>query len=67
MARRKNNVFAGVDDIWLTDKFIAVRNVETVRSKRGFSYQYDTVKYYKKNENNLKKAKAIHGYIRYGR
>ena len=64
---KKRNVFAGVDDIWLTHKSIAVKNVETVRTKSGFSYQYDTVKYYKKNEKNLRNAKAIHGYIRYGK
>lgn len=67
MAKKRGNQFAGVDDIYLTKKSIAVRHISGVEKPNGnISFSIKT-KYYPKTRKNLAKAKDIHGYIRYGR
>ena len=67
MARKRGNQFVGVDDIYLTNKSIAVRQISGVQKSNGkISYSMKT-KYYRKTRKNLAKAKDVHGYIRYGR
>ena len=61
------NRFAGVDDIYLTKKNIAVRNVTSFFDKNGGFHMTDKTKYYKKTAKNLARAKSIYGHIRYGR
>jgi len=67
MAKKRGNQFVGADDIYLTKKSIAVRNIV---SEMHFGKRYvlsDKTRYYPKTRKNLAKAKDIHGYIRYGR
>lgn len=67
MAKRRRNKFAGVDDIYLTRKNIAVCHLTpTIGSYGRTAYCYKT-KYYPKTRKNLAVAKRIHGSIRYGR
>lgn len=63
----KVNKFAGVDDIYLTKKSIAVRHVSTSYDKNGKFHLSDVTKYYPKTSKNLSQARRIHGYIRSGR
>ena len=63
----RKNVFRGADDIYLTDRSIAIRRVSTVKSKSGRAVLKDKTTYVPKNEKNLRKAKELYGYLRKGR
>ena len=60
------NRFIG-DDIYLTDKSIAVRRVSTTQDKHGNYRMYDKTKYYPKTKSNLAEIKRMYGYVRKGR
>lgn len=67
MARKRGNQFVGVDDIYLTNKSIAVRHISGVEKSNGEIWYSIKTKYYRKTRKNLAKAKDAHGDIRYGR
>ncbi len=61
------NPFKGADDIYLTKNKIAVTNVTSKRTERGFELT-KKVKYYTKNSSNLKLLKEGQGeVVRVGR
>ena len=64
---RQPNRFAGADDVYLTENSIAVRRVSTTKSRSGKAVYKDNTTYVPKTEANLKKAKNIFGYLRFGR
>ena len=64
---KKKNIFRGADDIYLTKKNIAVRRVSSYTTKKGRFVLKDKTTYIPKTEKNLRRAKAVHGYIRNGR
>lgn len=65
--KKKRNVFAGADDVYLTKKFIAVRRINTYRGKNGKAKLSDKTRYYKRTTKNMSLAKRIFGNIRFGR
>lgn len=70
MARKfykRRNVFTGADDIYLTNKHIAVRRLGSFTNKKGQYVYTDKTTYYKLNKKNLNKANDLYGYIRKGR
>lgn len=67
MAKKSGNQFAGADDIYLTNKSIAVRHISGVQKSNGRIVYSMKTKYYRKTRKNLAKAKEEHDYIRYGR
>ena len=64
---KQKNIFRGADDIYLTDRSIAVRRVSTVKSRNGRAVLRDKTTYVPKTEKNLRRAKEIYGYLRNGR
>ena len=66
-ASRNRNVFAGADDVYLTESSIAVRRVSTEKSRSGKAVLKDKTTYVPKTEANLRRAKGIFGYLRFGR
>lgn len=63
----RKNIFSGADDVYLTDKSIAVRKYSTWIDRNGKHRYSDKTKYYPKTTANLKKAKAVFGFLRKGR
>ena len=66
-SRKRRNRFAGADDVYLTQKSIAVRRVSTVKGRNGRARLIDNTTYVPKTEANLRRAKGIFGYLRFGR
>ena len=66
-SERSRNVFAGADDIYLTDNSIAVRRISTAPGRNGRAVTKDRTTYLPKTDKNLNKAKSIFGYLRKGR
>ena len=66
MARGKSK-FRGADDVYLTEKSIAVRYYSTWVDKYGKYHTADKTKYYPKTSKNLRDAKSIFGWVRKGR
>ena len=70
MARKyykRRNPFVGADDIYLTNKHIAVRKLSSFTNKKGQLVYADKTMYYKRNKKNLTRANDLYGYIRKGR
>ena len=67
MAFKKRNKFACADDIYLTDKNIAVTRVKSVKDKNGYWRTSQKTIYVPKTVRNLNEAKKIHGFIRKGK
>jgi|GEM_PF-6542266 len=70
MSNKKQNIkksfLYGADDIYLTNKYIAVRRVSSSRSN-GKARLSDKTYYYPKTRDNLRVAGSIYGNIRKGR
>lgn len=64
MSKRNNNKFHNADDIYLTDKKIAVRRVKSDGQGRICS---DKTTYYPKTKKNLSLVGRIFGHVRNGR
>lgn len=64
---RSRNIFAGADDVYLTDRSIAVRRVSTVKGRNGKAVLRDKTTYVPRTDANLRKAKEMFGYLRSGR
>ena len=64
---RKRNVFAGADDVYLTERSIAVRRVSTSKSRNGRAVLQDKTTYVPRTKANLEKANSIFGRLRFGR
>lgn len=68
MARkRKRNIFSGADDVYLTEKHIAVRKINTRYTKSGKMVFTDKTKYHKRTAKNMQLLKKTQGYVRFGR
>ena len=67
MSKRKRNVFAGADDVYLTKKFIAVRDISTRFNKNGKMTFVDKTKYLKRTAKNMQLLKKTQGNVRFGR
>ena len=65
--RRKRNIFAGADDVYLTSKHIAVRTVSTRYTKAGKRIFTDKTKYHKRTQKNMTLLKNTLGRVRFGR
>ena len=64
---RHTNIFAGIDDIWLTPKSIAMKKVRSIKDKKGNWTLVEKTTYVPKTVNNLIEAEILHGHIREGR
>lgn len=64
---KRRSVFAEADDVYLTDKFIAVRKISTFNDEKGRYRCVDRTKYVPKTSKNLAEARSIFGYLRKGR
>jgi len=67
VAKPQRNVFAGADDIYLTNTKIAIRKVKTSYGKNGKSHFYDHTKYVPKNSKNMYLLNKNVGKVRFGR
>ena len=65
--KKQRNVFAGADDVYLTKKHIAVRKINTYRTKDGKAKYSDKTKYYKRTTKNMNLVQRIFGRVRFGR
>ena len=61
------NMFAGADDVYLTENSIAVRRISTEKSRNGRAVLKDKTVYVPKTDKNLDKARDIFGFLRFGR
>ena len=67
---RKSKFFKrinGADDIYLTKKSIAVRNVYTYQDSKGNFKLKDNTRYYKKTKSRISYLTKKFGYVRKGR
>ena len=61
------NMFAGADDVYVTENSIAVRRISTEKGRNGRAVLKDKTTYVPKTDKNLDKARGIFGFLRFGR
>ena len=61
------NMFAGADDVYLTENSIAVRRISTKKGRNGRAVLKDKTAYVPKTDKNLDEARGIFGFLRFGR
>ena len=66
-SERSHNVFAGADDVYVTENSIAVRRISTEKGRNGRAVLKDKTTYVPKTDKNLDKARGIFGFLRFGR
>ncbi|MBQ8289962.1 MAG: hypothetical protein IJY01_03735 [Clostridia bacterium] len=64
---RKSGPFVGADDVYLTEKSIAIRRVYSYKDRFGKNRLSDTTEYIPKTQKNLQKASRLFGKLRFGR
>ena len=67
LTNKEKALILNADDIYLTNKSIAIRKFTSWKNNKGEFCCNDKTIYYPKTKKNLKKFKSLFGFIRFGR